>query len=189
MSTLVGVVRRSALATFVLAAATGLAACGSNTPDPPPPPVRLTVTAPADGTVVRGSTVDVGGRVRPAGAAVEVLGHPVRVSGGVFSETVQLDAGGNVIDVIASSPRARPAMVAVRIVRQLTVPVPDLIGDSEGDARAALADAGLVAEVRNIGGLFDELLPVEARVCATEPAVGAVVDRGATVRVDIARSC
>jgi hypothetical protein len=176
---------------FIVATVTGgaLSGCGQDKPAPRPAPVRLTVLAPVDGAVVRGTDVEVSGRVRPAGAVVTVLGRPVSVSGGTFSERVALDAGGNVIDVVASSPRARPAMVAVRIVRRLTVAVPDVVGGSEGDARAALADAGLVADIRNIGGLFDQLLPVDARVCLTMPAPGAVVDRGATVEVDIARTC
>ena len=185
---------RRTVSTLVFIVATAvcggaLPGCAQDKPAPRPPPVRLTVLAPVDGAVVRGTDVEVSGRVRPAGAAVTVLGRPVTVTGGTFSERVALDAGGNVIDVVASSPRARPAMVAVRIVRQLTVAVPDLVGDSEGDARAALADAGLVADVRNVGGLFDQLLPVEARVCSTVPGAGEFVDRGATVQVDIARSC
>jgi hypothetical protein len=185
---------RRTVSTLVFIVATAVAGgelsgCAQDKPAPRPAPVRLTVLAPVDGAVVRGTDVEVSGRVRPAGADVTVLGRPVAVRGGAFSERVALDAGGNVIDVVASSPRARPAMVAVRIVRQLTVAVPELVGDSEGDARTALTDAGLVADVRNVGGLFDQLLPVEARVCTTAPAAGAVVDRGATVQVDIARSC
>src|SRR3989442_995979 len=71
--------RRLAL---VMAAAGPLAlgACGGAGSTASKPPVRLTVDAPADGAVVRQGSVEVSGRVSPAGAAVTVRGQSAAVA-------------------------------------------------------------------------------------------------------------
>jgi glucodextranase-like protein/PASTA domain-containing protein len=156
-----------------------LAACGGSSSTTSKPPVRLSVDAPGDGTVVREGSVQVSGRVSPATARVTVLGRQATISGGTFSATVPLEAGGNVIDVMASAPSARPAMTAVR----------DVTGDSPGDARTRLEQAGLRPDVHESGGLLDDLLPTDPSVCETKPAPGTRVDRGTAVRVRTAKVC
>jgi len=165
-----------------------LAACGGSSTTAKPP-VRLTVDAPGDGAVVHNNTVQVSGRVSPSGASVTVLGRAATVTGGSFAATVPVEGGDNVIDVMASAPSSRPAMTAVRILRQLQVTVPDVAGDSPGDARSRLEQAGLRADVHESGGFFDDLLPTDPSVCETKPAAGARVDRGSTVRVHTAKVC
>ena len=81
--------------------------CGGEPAPPPRPPVALALTAPADASTTRESTVVVSGRVSPATARVIVLGEPVTVSGGGFSTSVDLREGANVIDVGASAPGRR----------------------------------------------------------------------------------
>ena len=117
-----------------------LAACGGSGDDAPKRPVLLRMTGPGDGRIVRAGGVDVSGTVTP-NAVVTVLGERVPVTAGAFSTRVPLDAGGNVIDVMASADGMAAAMTAVRVVRQLTVRVPDVAGDSPGNAKERLASA------------------------------------------------
>jgi len=165
-----------------------VAACGGGS-DPVPPPVRLTVTSPADQAVVRDARVDLAGTVRPSGTRVTVAGRKATVTGGTFRASVALSPGTNVIDVLASAGRARPALVALRVRREVSVRVPDLTGVSVDEARARLGDLGLDAKVEDGGGLLDRLLPGDPRVCATDPAAGERVDLGESVRVLAARRC
>ncbi len=151
-------------------------------------PVALRMTGPSDGVVVRSSGIELRGRVTP-GAAVIVDGEPASVSAGSFAARVPLDAGGNVIDVMASVHGMAPSMTAVRIVRQLTVRVPDVGGDSPADANDSLAAAGLHVRMHESGGLIDDLLPVDRVVCATSPDAGSIVDSGATIDVSVAKVC
>jgi hypothetical protein len=164
-----------------------LAACGSSS-DAPRKPVFLKMTGPGDGRIVREDSVEISG-VATRGAVVTVRGEPASVVGGAWSKTVSLDAGGNVIDVMASAHGRAPVMTAVRVVRQLTVRVPDVTGDSPGDARDRLAAAGLKVSVHEAGGLIDDLLPVDRIVCGTEPGAGSVVDAGAEVSVAVSKVC
>lgn len=176
--------RLSVVALLTLA----LAGCGNE--DPPAPPVRLSVEAPGDMALSREESVEVRGVVSPATARVTVDGDAVDVNGGRFAQRVQLQPGVNLIDVVAGAPDgARPAMVAVRVRRQVTVAVPDLAGVTPSDAKDALASKGLEADVQESGGLFDFLLPEDARVCETDPAAGTEVDPGTTVKVFAAKSC
>jgi hypothetical protein len=181
--------RRLGLVLAAAASALAVAACGGSSSTATKPPVRLSVDAPGDGTVVHASSVDISGRVSPAGASVTVLGRPATVAGGGFTATVPLGAGANVIDVMASAPAARPALTALRVMRQLQVRIPDVTGASPGEARSRLAQAGLRADVHASGGLLDDLLPTDPSVCDVRPAPGTRVDRGSTVRVRTAKVC
>ena len=167
-----------------------LGACGGDEPAKPVAPVRLQVTAPQDLGTVRTASVEVRGTVRPAGAAVTVRGERARVSGGVWNAQVSVEPGVNVVDVLASAGRARPALTAVRVRRVVDVVVPDLVGLSADDAKAELQDANLEGELQTAGGgFFDELLGGSPEVCATEPSAGAHVEPGSTVVVQLARRC
>jgi Glucodextranase, domain B/PASTA domain len=168
-----------------------LAGCGGDDTrrEPSPRPVRLQVTAPADAAIVRGATVDVRGRVSPAGANVWVLGRPAQVSRGAFTAVVPLEHGANVVDVAAAAGGRRAALAALRVTRDERVAVPDLAGVAAGDVERELAPLGLRVEVSRSGGLLDRLLPGEAVVCEQAPAAGARVRRGRTVRVVVARTC
>jgi hypothetical protein len=136
------------------------------------------------------SSVDLHGVVSPPTARVTVEGKDVDVRGGRFSVQVDLQPGTNLIDVVAGAAGgARPAMTAVRVRRQVTVAVPDLTGYTPSDAKDALAGLGLEADVQESGGLFDFLLPENARVCETDPKPGTQVDPGTTVTVFAAKRC
>jgi hypothetical protein len=167
--------------------AVALVGCGGSN-DGPAKPVFLRVTDPADGTVIRADAIELTGRVTP-GALVTVAGQPVAERGGDFTARVDIEAGGNVIDVLASRDGMRPSMTAVRVVRRLQVRVPDVVGDSPGDARERLAAAGLEVEVHEGGGLIDELLPVDRIVCDVDPDPGSEVDSGVTVTLTVAKVC
>jgi hypothetical protein len=179
--------RLAAAGPAVLAAGL-LAACGGGS-TPAPPPVRLTVTTPGDQAVVRDARVELAGAVRPSTARVTVAGRRATVTGGTFRASVALAPGTNVIDVLASAGRARPALVALRVRREVSVRVPDLAGVTADEARARLGDLGLDAEIRDDGGILDRLLPGDPRVCATDPPAGERLDLGEPVRVLVARRC
>jgi hypothetical protein len=167
-----------------------LSACGGGRPAAPVAPVHVAVTAPGDLSAVRTDRVQVQGTVRPARADVTVGGERANVSGGTWSTRVALQPGVNLVDVLASAGRARPALTVVRVRRLIEVRVPDLVGDTVDDARKQLADAGLKGEFQDTGGgFFDELLGGKPQVCETAPAAGDAVDPGTTVRVTVARRC
>lgn len=145
--------------------------------------------APADMALSRAGSVEVHGVVRPAGARVLVEGRSVAVRRGRWAATVRLLPGTNLVDVIAGAPRARPAMVAVRVRREVTVAVPDLTDYTPSDATDRLAALGLTADVQKAQGLIELLLPLDAHVCSTDPPAGTAVDPGSTVTVVAAKRC
>lgn len=171
------------------AAAAGCGGDGDDRAQRAPLPVVLDVGSPADNSTVRSATVEVRGTVEPAGAAVRVLGRPAEVSGGSFALEVDLEPGANVIDVMATARGRGPAMTAVRVTRELPVEVPDLDGLEVEEAKERVQEPGLVLEVAEGGGLFDELLPGEPAVCEQDPEPGTEVRRGTTVHVEVRRSC
>jgi hypothetical protein len=166
-------------------------ACGGRTRNPAPAaPVRLQVTAPGDLGSVHGQTVTVRGTVRPGTATVTVRGRRATVSGGSWSSDVRLDPGVNVIDVLASADRGRPALTALRVRRIVTIAVPDVTGQSVADATRQLEDRGLKADVQTAGGdFFDKLLGGNPNVCDTTPGAGEQVDPGTTILVRASRRC
>jgi hypothetical protein len=162
---------------------------GGDTPAPAPRAVQLVVLAPSDGGTVEGERVEVRGRVTPAASVVQVLGRTVDVDGGTFATEVALDEGANVIDIAASAPGRRPSSTAVRVLRVSPVEVPDLVGENAEDAVEQLEELRLEVETRRGGGLLDDLLPGGLDVCALDPAPGTEVRQGATVTIEVARSC
>lgn len=168
-----------------------LGGCGGDDPGPPASlkPVRLQITAPADAAVVRGGNVDVRGRVTPAVSEVTVLGRPALVTEGSFSAVVPLEPGANVVDVIATAPRRRPALTALRVTRDVLVTVPRLAGVEEDELDAVLEPLGLRAEIERGGGILDLLRSGPTVVCEQEPAAGSRVRRGRVVRVLVAKRC
>lgn len=187
--------RRSSalLAAGTLAGSAALAPAGCGSPDGGATPgrerVELRVEAPVDGARVRRGTIEVRGTVSPRRAEVAALGRPALVSGGRFEVVVPLEVGANVIDVVATAPRRRPALTAVRVVRDVLVAVPDLLGLTEDELDARLEPLGLRAEVERGGGLLDALRGGERVVCEQQPRAGARLRRGRPVRVLVARRC
>jgi Glucodextranase, domain B/PASTA domain len=165
-----------------------IGACGG-ADAPAPPPVRVAIVAPGDGDVVHDREVEVQGTVRPSTATVTVGGRKAAVSGGTFAATVSLAPGTNVVDVMASAGRARPALTAIRIRREVSVPVPELIGLPADDAVQVLRGVGLKADVQDADGFLGRLLPGDPQVCATRPRADAEVDPGTTVHILAARRC
>lgn len=168
-----------------------LAGCGGDDSGPPPAlaPVRLQITAPADAAIVRGANVDVRGRVTPAVSEVTVLGRPALVTQGRFSAVVPLEPGANVLDVIATAPRRRPALTALRVTRDVLVTVPQLAGVEQDELEAALEPLRLRVEIERGGGILDLLRPGATAVCEQEPQAGSRVRRGSVVRVVVAKRC
>jgi hypothetical protein len=181
---------RAALALLsALASAVALTACGDDEQPRPEPRVTLRLTAPVDASVVRDETVDIAGSVRPAGAAVTVLGRAADVEDGTFHARVALEPGANVVDVAAIAPGRRAAFAALRVVREIRVPVPELAGVDAVAATEQLEGLGLEVDRERGGGLFDPLLPGDPVVCESRPAPGTEVLPGTTVELVVARRC
>ncbi len=166
-----------------------IAGCGSNTSAPAEVPVHLSLSSPADGARLTAQSVLVSGTVSPAGATVLVAGRGVPVSAGAFQARVTLSPGQNIVDVLAGAPRARAAMAAVRVFRQVNVPVPSVTGDTVAAAKATLRARGLVARTVENEPFYSFILPGSPVVCTTSPSAGRRVAPGSTVTVNVSKSC
>jgi hypothetical protein len=176
--------------TFILlVAGLALTACGEAPRPAAEPRVQLKLEVPDDARSVRDDHVAVRGTVVPADAAVQVAGADADVQGGEFNADVELQPGGNVIDITATSPGRRPATDALRIQRDMRVELPDLTGVSYDDAVAKLEGLGLRATEQRGGSWLDNLLPGPANVCATTPNAHALVQPHATVTLETAHNC
>jgi hypothetical protein len=165
-------------------------ACGDD--EQPPrdePQVRLELGSPADGSVVRAETIEIRGTVQPRGAHVRVFGREVAVDAGSFVAEVPLEPGANLIDVAAGAPGRRPDFAVARIVREVRLSVPDLLGRDADAAREQLEALGLVVREENAGGFLDPLLPGDPKVCEMGPNPGAQVLPGSEVTLLVARDC
>jgi hypothetical protein len=172
----------------LLAAGLLLSACGETPKPATEPRVKLQLDAPDSGGSTRDDHVAVSGTVSPADSAVQVMGVEASVTGGQFTADVQLEPGGNVIDITASAPGRRSAADAVRFVRDMRVDVPELLGKSPDDATAALRGIGLIAVIEDDGSWLDRLLG-EPQVCSTNPPAATAVAKGTKVTLRIARDC
>jgi hypothetical protein len=173
---------------LMLTAGLLLSGCGETSRPATGPRVKLKLEAPNDGGTTRADHIAIRGSVTPAGSAVQVMGVQVQVSAGEFTAEVDLQPGGNVIDITASSPGRRPATDALRYVRDMRVDVPNVLSKSPDDATAALEDTGLVAVVEEDGNWLDRLLG-SPQVCATRPPAGTAVAKGTKVTLETARNC
>jgi Glucodextranase, domain B/PASTA domain len=181
--------RAPALAALV--ALTALAAACGEDAEPPrrEPVVKLEVGSPADGEIVRSETVVIRGTVQPRGAHVRVVGREIPVDGGSFRAEVPLEPGANLIDLSADARGRRPDFAVARIVREVRLPVPDLVGSDADTAQDQLESLGFTVQVDNAGGFFDPLLPGDPKVCELDPRPGAQVLPGSEVTLQVARDC
>ena len=165
-------------------------ACGDD-PQPPrvEPKVKLTLTSPPDGHTTRSETVSIEGAVAPAGAHVQVLGKDVAVQDGHFSAEVSLEPGANLIDVAATANGRRPDFAAMRLIREVRVPIPDVAGTDADTAQDQLEGLGLHVTQEDAGGFFDPILPGDPKVCSVRPNVGTQVLPGSDVTLQVARDC
>jgi hypothetical protein len=174
---------------LLLAAGLALSACGETPRPATEPRVKLKLDLPDDGRLIRDDNVLVRGTVTPADAAVLVAGVEATVDGGRFSASVKLVAGGNVIDVTATSPGRRPATDAVRVLRDMRVEVPTLRGQSYTDAVDALKQLKLTASEDRGGSWLDKVLGTQFRVCTTQPVAGSLVQPNSNVVVSTGPDC
>jgi hypothetical protein len=173
----------------LLAAGLLLSACGETPRPATQPRVTLKLSAPDDGGTTRDERVEIRGTVSPGDSSVRIAGHDAEVSGGQFAAEVELLPGGNVIDIAATSPGRRPATDAVRVERDMRVPVPDVVGQDAGQAIETLEAAGLQPEEQRGGSWIDRLLGGPIEVCASNPPAEALVDKGTRVVIQTAREC
>jgi hypothetical protein len=174
---------------LVLAAGLTLVACGDEQRPANEPRVTLKLDLPSDGGSVRAETVAVRGTVVPADAAVRVAGEDAQVDSGEFSAEVALQPGGNVIDVTATAPGRRPATDAVRVLRDMRVKLPPLVGEESDAAVEALRQLDLKATVNESGSWLDRVLGGAMEVCATNPTAGTLVEPRSTITLETAPGC
>jgi len=174
---------------LILTAGLLLSACGETPKAATDARVTLKLSVPDDGGTVRDERVIVRGTVSPADATVAVGGEDADVDGGEFSREVPLEPGGNVIDITASSPGRRPATDAVRVVRDISVEVPRLVGQEADQAKTALGNLGLKVKEVQGGTWLDRVLGGNPRVCSMDPPGGGRVDPGSTITLNTARDC
>ncbi|WP_028060456.1 PASTA domain-containing protein [Candidatus Solirubrobacter pratensis] len=174
---------------LLLIASLALAACGGAGRPAAGPRVTLKLSAPEDSGTVRAERVQVHGSVSPGDASVQVNGVAAQVEGGDFAADVALAPGANVIDVTASAPGHRSEADAVRVTRDMRVELPDLAGASETDATAKLSDLGMRPRIEDGSSFLDRIIPGELEVCEMQPRAGALVAKGTTVTVLVARRC
>lgn len=181
---------RTCTITAVLAVVLLTAACGEEEKPPARESlVELTLTAPPDADTTRDERIEISGTVKPAGATVQVLGSEVAVEEGRFSAEVALEPGANLIDVAGSARGRRPDFAALRVIREQSVPLPDLVGRDADTAQEELEGLGLEVRAEDAGGLLDPILPGDPKVCQMEPEAGAEVLPGTTVTMRVARDC
>ena len=173
----------------LLAAGLLLSACGETPRPATQPRVTLKLSAPADGGTTRDERLEIRGTVTPGDSSVRIAGQDAEVSGGEFTAEVELLPGGNVIDVAATAPGRRPATDAVRVERDMRVPVPNVVGQESGQALETLKAAGLEPAEERGGSWIDRVLGGAVTVCATSPRAEALVDKGTRVVVQTAREC
>ncbi len=182
--------RRVLVGSVAVPVAALLVGCGSTSRAPARAPVRLSLSGPADGTRLTAQSVLVRGTVSPEGATVLVAGTSVAVQpGGSFATRVALAPGQNIVDVLAGAPRARAAMEAVRVYRQVDVPVPSVVGETVPAARATLRARTLTARIVENEPFYSFLLPGSPVVCNTSPPAGRPVVPGSAVTVSISKAC
>jgi hypothetical protein len=118
-----------------VAVAASVSGCGSS--NDKASAAHVQITAPVDGSDVRGNRVTVRGTVSPPDAAVQVLGQPAQVGNNLFSSSVALHSGANHIDVVATAPGANPTTTAVTVIRSgngkvKVTPAPSNTGTATG---------------------------------------------------------
>jgi len=181
---------RTPVIALLAACALTAQACGDD-PKPPrtEPKVKLTVSSPLDGRTVRDETVAIEGTVVPAGAQIQVLGKEVAVQSGHFSADVALEPGANMVDIAATANGRRADFAALRVIREVRVPVPDVVGADADTAQEQLEGLGLKVTQEDAGGFFDPILPGDPKVCSVLPRAGMQVLPGSDVRLTVARDC
>jgi hypothetical protein len=101
----------------VAGTALALGGCGSSD-DEKSTTASVQVTAPKDGSAVRGDRVTVRGTVTPGDASVQIVGQSAQVGNGVFTGSVPLHRGKNTIDVVASAAGTAPATTTIVVTRR-----------------------------------------------------------------------
>ena len=82
----------------------------------PPQPFFLLITEPEDQTIVSRGTIPVTGRTVPdAVVTVEGVGVPVGELG-IFSTSVTLEQGPNIIDVVATGPQGEQLSAVIAVI-------------------------------------------------------------------------
>ncbi len=173
-----------------IVAGIAIGGCGQTAKPRPVAPVQLTQLAPNDGAHVSSGSVTVSGSVSPRRSTVLVMGRTVTTSAdGHFSTTAPLRVGTNLIDVIATNGRAKPAMTALRVFRYVLVAVPNVVGRAPKAAATAIRSVGLTPKVQGSSDPFNFLIPVSSQVCQQAPAPRTRVNPGTTVTLSIGKLC
>ena len=150
--------------------------------------MTLELSAPDDGGRTRAERVEIRGTVTPGDSSVRVAGLDAEVSGGEFSAEVELLPGGNVIDVAATSPGRRPATDAVRVERDMRVPVPESSA-RRPTRRSRRSRRRAWSRPRSAAGAGSTACSAGRSRSAPSPQAGKLVEKGTRVVIQTAGEC
>jgi beta-lactam-binding protein with PASTA domain len=77
----------------------------------------------------------------------------------------------------------------MRVVREVRVAIPDVIGADAETTQAQLETLGLKVKRASGGGFLEPLLPGDPKVCESRPKAGTQVLPGSVVTLVTARQC
>ncbi len=152
------------------------------TPDVTPP--QVSITSPSDDAVLYASPVMVSGIATDdvTLAGVTVNGVAASLLGDVFTASVALVAGTNALTAVATDAAGNSTSVSISVTFAPPVTVPDVTGQEQADAEAAIVDSGLV--VGNVDTAHSDTVPA-GKVLAQDPPAGTSVALGSAVNLVI----
>lgn len=122
----------------------------------------VTITAPADGSLVNASPLEVSGTVDDPGVvAVAVNGVVAPVSGGSFSAGVPLQAGANTLTASATDAAGNTGSASVGVILDTQAPALTITGPADGTLTtlSLINVAGTVADPNGIAGVAANGVP------------------------------
>ncbi len=134
----------------------------------------IAISSPADGAALNSSPVTVSGTAsdETALAGVTVNGVVASVGGGTFSASVPLASGANTLTAVATDTSGNTASMSIQVTFTPPVVVPNVVGQAQAAAEAAIVAAGLT--VGTVSSANSDTVPVDD-VISQNPAGGASV--------------
>ena len=110
---------------------------------------QVTITSPADFSLVTAGPVVVSGTVDEEDAIVTVAGVPASVSGGSFNASVPLHSGANTITVVATSQNGSSAIATVHVTLDDSPPLVTIDSPLDGQTvnTSMITVSGMVKDI------------------------------------------
>jgi len=95
-------------------------------------PLAMTILAPADGLITKDAEIQVTGTVEVGVIAAEVNGVAASVTGTVFSATVPLRAGVNMLVAVGTKANGKTGTASVEVTRDTVAPIVRITSPRDG---------------------------------------------------------